>query len=1399
MSKRITWKQFENANEDRINDAFEDLTRIIFKFKYAKNIATKLISKNDIHPGFETDPINVDGKRMAFQSKYSNGSVYKLFLKSLDIAEKRYKNKVDVIYLFTNRGIDSGCNSYKEIIKAGKRIGASIEFVCNETILDMISNESCFKNVRFAFFNKIEIDDMWFQKEAKCALEKQGNKYVKNGFNVITSSISRLQNYVFENNYKDALREFVNKVTSLLNHLIKSAYQHEIERKFDDILSSRIHEYISENITEADYLKLHDNFDDIQTKLNDEIRNTEKFLSENKDGNHELQQDYLVYLYNVNSVLSEIELPRQNLVRSSIIKTHIIEGDFGCGKTHFLKYMADRRLDNNERVLLLYGESFVFEHSTLENEILETLNLSSISFDEFLGALESKGERDDKYTYIIIDAINECKNHRKWRTSLFNLIEKISSFKYIKLFLSLRSSYSRELLGNGLETLENGNKLMIHKLSGLSPYGEDIPKFFKHYNVSYSKISDKAIEVFTRPLLLTLYCKMNQNKNVGYIRLVDRVTIINEYVRYEEQRWQELDEDCGILQFDFVIKSIGEYLIKNYQKTIPLNLLTEFLAKKGVSQKTITYMEKSDILEQLESDGGTKQVGFFYDAFLDKACSDALFSEDINTCKRNIINFIGSDGKFQIIQSAISLILGRYKKTFGTEMDDLLLVLSKKLHNDVFDSVFYEYLDFLLDDEDFDIKQVYSRYSSFLSTQKIYALIFNRVICSQNANNFVLLDDMLGNLSLALRDYYWTIYINDQYEGYESNFKHCIDEIFEKDYSKIEDNELILLSWLLTSTNRELRDRVSKEMVHILIAKPSSMLFILNKYLKVNDPYVVARVLATVYGAIAISRNVEKEILENVASLVYNNVFNLKRVYEDIQVREYGRNIIETILNKKIDLRININDCFPPYNSKKIPQLKVSDVEKLYPQNDYKNNIYYGTSCIAHSLSPELKIGTLTSPYGDFGRYIFDSKLRDFIFRDEDIERKKIFLYAYNYIVQVLGYDNNMFSAYDKAHYSYRSRGTVTERIGKKYEWLSFFHVMTKITDNYKMNNRYGDNKKTVDFKGTWEPYLRDFDPTQLLKNGNRSYQSQNSISISEYSSFDVGNHEWINCNKNSFKVEEAIILKDSSGKEWIAIDVSCKDESDSIAKDKPYQSVWFRMKAYLVNKNNLEKLSKTFIENKSNILDDLIYENGNYQLFAFDYCASSAYLNYYDGNIIKITVPYTVQNKSTEKDKNAANIQIVLFNNEIIDIPNNNNNYYNETRYKTIAEVKRLSHVYLWESEYDYSIDDSVSYVVPSKALTDMLDLYQSDSGIWCDENNEMVAADFSLFVKSNVKGLYVRKDILATKLPSEYTLVWVSRCELMSINKEHDFDREYFLKNIMLFFDDSNGSLKRIDVDEG
>ncbi|MEO3920396.1 hypothetical protein, partial [Raoultella ornithinolytica] len=61
-------------------------------------------------------------------------------------------------------------------------------------------------------------------------------------------------------------------------------------------------------------------------------------------------------------------------------------------------------------------------------------------------------------------------------------------------------------------------------------------------------------------------------------------------------------------------------------------------------------------------------------------------------------------------------------------------------------------------------------------------------------------------------------------------------------------------------------------------------------------------------------------------------------------------------------------------------------------------------------------------------------------------------------------------------------REAFQERIGKKYQWIAYYEYMARLADNFTRFEGYGDERKENPYQGPWEPYVRDIDPTILLK-----------------------------------------------------------------------------------------------------------------------------------------------------------------------------------------------------------------------------------------------------------------------------------------------------------------------------
>ena len=110
----------------------------------------------------------------------------------------------------------------------------------------------------------------------------------------------------------------------------------------------------------------------------------------------------------------------------------------------------------------------------------------------------------------------------------------------------------------------------------------------------------------------------------------------------------------------------------------------------------------------------------------------------------------------------------------------------------------------------------------------------------------------LMQYSLKTRDYQWTIYINQMTE--EDRLVQLVDKYQKGDSLNKLDNQqiwllLILFGWLLCSSNRKLRDCTSKAMIEILKNHFSLCQPLLEKFERVNDPYVLERLYGVVFGA----------------------------------------------------------------------------------------------------------------------------------------------------------------------------------------------------------------------------------------------------------------------------------------------------------------------------------------------------------------------------------------------------------------------------------------------------------------------------------------------------------------------------------------------------------------------
>ncbi|WP_347902135.1 NACHT domain-containing protein [Bacillus thuringiensis] len=148
--QQIDWNKLGLKGESK-QKSFEDLCMYLF----CRELKAPKISAYQNHPGIETDPVEVNGKKYGFQSKFFDSKFdWEQIKKSIEKAIDNYP-ELDKIYLYSNkdktmfRGKETKIES--EINKKAATKNIKIEYVMEKTLLQKLSEPSNFDLAQLFF------------------------------------------------------------------------------------------------------------------------------------------------------------------------------------------------------------------------------------------------------------------------------------------------------------------------------------------------------------------------------------------------------------------------------------------------------------------------------------------------------------------------------------------------------------------------------------------------------------------------------------------------------------------------------------------------------------------------------------------------------------------------------------------------------------------------------------------------------------------------------------------------------------------------------------------------------------------------------------------------------------------------------------------------------------------------------------------------------------------------------------------------------------------------------------------------------------------------------------------------------------------------------------------------
>ena len=1378
----ISWTAFEACNANT-QEAFEYMCGSLFRRMFT--VDGTVLHYNPQNPGIECEPtIEKDtGKRISFQAKYFGAQIgYSKLEDSTEKTVKYYAGRIDKVFLYCNKDLYISGVQYQRIKKRLNDSGIELETVTNRAILDVVPD---YPQIAACYFNAFSLTPEWFKAKHEKSLAELGRRY--NGkFNICTETEHELDLFFQNNDAVSAINQKKEKAIDELrsNQWRCSEYRPAVARAIDFLMDlPEVNKYtLSDSMRWAELLR--GCIADELASARDRLSIAERDYYEKHDSESRELYTNLKWFVSIPNLL-QFSSTEERLLNDRIL---VLTGQAGTGKSHLLANTVKKSLLIGDPCILLLGQGFSSDEP-VSVQIPQQLSLDT-DLEDLFAVLNEIGVRTNRSITICIDALNESGNKRIWKTGLPGIIKSLEQFEKIRLIISYRTGYENLVLGDSVRDWLNSGKILSLFHEGFRDESIDaVQDFLNHYGIPFSPEYYLQHEM-TNPLFLTLFCETYDGSIVDIATLIDRII---EKADHEAQNSIGLDRDMPLLKH--FLKELSEKRINSdyhgISKQDVLNL--PFWERYGLSNNKIQYISglvKFGIL----SDFAIHDDEYYYIGF--NLLEDYL-------CAREIINAeLTKEETIQFIRDKVLCINGDDYNSFNTGMFVAVSALFAEKYGEeciqIIDEIDDKYARYQLEKEyveSFAWRKACGinkdAFLSILDTRRIDAdTVFSLLIeCAtkiEHPLNAVFLHEFLYKKTLAQRDYLWTTYVN----SFTSSDHRVMSLILfldaGGDFETLSNDSILLLSttltWMLSSSNRFIRDKTSKALVEILKNHFDLSVKLIELFEDVNDPYIVQRLYGVLFGACMKRMRSWHEQFDLLAKHVYEHVFCQDLVYPDILLRDYARLIIERYVYEFPQSSTPFELCRirPPYRSQPVPITE----HKEYKNEDKRS----GFKLIEWSMSPNYA-NCGPGLYGDFGRYVFQASLSSF----KDVDIPNLYYYALQFIQNELGYTDDLFAEYDTSSLYYpRSRHDVKkiERIGKKYQWIAYYNILARLSDTCVLKADWGGEETA--YEGPWEPYVRDFDPTLNIGSMRPAElpcidnaQVSNDDFIPPESSDEIAK-EW------SKKIcpffdnhENRLWFSDSNGIQWIALHqhtaVDSKKEMmdrESIGFRAGAQRIWSQSNAFLLNKCDVDQLEKGL--KAIHLRQVELPGHSSYALYNREYYWAPSACSIFREEWHELEVPtsktQTVHIDYPEDENNP--LKSIL--SEYGILPSE----YEKVIYSSLCRIKPTYCQYLWEEEFDASQAETTSFDLPCKDILEQLSLSQREhDGFFFDSSGTLVAFDSDLCELHC--GLLIRKDYLDAFLNKNgYALFWECLGEKQFFKGSHsqiwtEWEGVYILRN--------------------
>ena len=849
----------------------------------------------------------------------------------------------------------------------------------------------------------------------------------------------------------------------------------------------------------------------------------------------------------------------------------LLLGSFGTGKSHAMGKILQSAIQESRAAVLFLGQQF--NNANPRSQLVQFADLpTGTTWSDFLDGLNAASEAKGELGLVLIDAINEGGGIAIWPNQIAGLLTDVAQRPALRIIVSCRTEYKDRLWPTSVNVEEYE----------LDNFTED-----EFRTACVRLMDDEGIArptsaflppEFYNPLILSTACR--SLKAQGLSQFPGSLGGLSDFV-------------------DLYVRGVAHSVTQQYHLDGPLEAPMQrallSLAEKMVA-KTPDFVTEADAREVLHAafgrapppstdwldvllGSGTLRLDPDPQADAWEPWADVVrFAFQIHEqvyIARALVKLAGSsrrpfdDGEpLEFVRrdidhtgavgcglptpdwlGALMALSVLWPMQTGDEIVDVLppSAESPRMH----DVVQGRMLEGLLWRKP---EQVTARTTELLqrlaSLGKMYATMLKFAgIVDHPWNGFCLHEQLAAYGNIASRDEAWTAVINTSIEldaTIRGHIRWTLGQLGPFANETVAESTALALTWFLTATNRSLRDWATKALVHLLRMQPAIAPALLRRFRTTDDPYVLERLLAAVYGACS---TLTGEHVRVAAEAVYEHILGGGNPPQHLLARDYALGVVERasflgVLPEQVDMEV----CRSPHTTPwPLDRHTNAEVDALAASVGDE----YGA--IARSCTTEYGRGV--GQYGDFGRYVLESHVRRFLPVGLGVQRPTTNPYNSGWDGELIGnwvawraygmgWRASLFS-HDRTlgEYVGRSRGKA-ERIGKKYQWIAMYELLGILSDHVWCKGPY-DDPKTY-YSAFDVEFCRDIDPTVVSHEVfARSLTESSSAGLKFAGLGDVsGQPEWPYSDESLLDLEQATTFVAEDGRPWYRLFARASEDS---------------------------------------------------------------------------------------------------------------------------------------------------------------------------------------------------------------------------------------------------------------